>query len=219
MSKHPLTYKPKASKVEETSKQRTLDVVVKPRYCAEGKSKEITDKILMMIALDLRAVRIVEGRGCKTLMNYVEPGYTVPSRKHISTLLKHKHSLFMGKLKENLDKETLVKETESIVLTTDIWISATTEAYITVTVHYFDMYLKIQSFVLQTSAFPERHTGIDIATKLKEICDNFRFSEKVSFIVHDQTANMICSLDILEFERQWKSLSCTAHSAIYKIWI
>ena len=59
-------------------------------------------------------------------MNYLETRYSIPSRKHISTQLKYKHSLFIETLKEKLDKEA-----ENIMLTTDIWISAATEAYIT----------------------------------------------------------------------------------------
>ena len=149
----------------------------------------------------------MEGQGFKDLMKYVEPGYTVPSRKHIGKLLKHRHSLSIEKLKEKLDKEA-----ESVALTTDIWTSVATEAYITVTAHYFEKDWKIQSFVLQTPAFPERHTGTEIANKVKEICDNFRISEKVSYILHDQAANMMCSLDILESERGWERLNCAAHT-------
>ena len=32
---------------------------------------------------------------------------------------------------------------------------------------------------------------------------------KVSVVVHDQAANMQCTLDILESEQGWKSLNCT----------
>ena len=140
-------------------------------YCSEGKAKDNTNKIVMMNGLDLRPVRIVERCGFKHMMNYIKPGYSVPSRKHICTLLKHKHSLFIEKLKEKIDKGA-----ESIMLTTDIWICAATEAYIAVTVHYFHIDWKTQYFVLKISAFPECHTGIEIATKLKEIYDNFRAS-------------------------------------------
>lgn len=70
----------------------------------------------------------------------------------------------------------------------------------------------MKSCVLQTSAFPERHTGIEISGKLKEISDEFEIGTKVSVVVHDQAANMHCSLDILESERDWLSLSCTAHT-------
>ena len=62
------------------------------------------------------------------------------------------------------------------------------------------------------SVFSERHTGIEISGKLKEISDHFGITSKVSVVVHDQAANMICSLNILEKELSWKSLSCTTHT-------
>ena len=99
-----------------------------------------------------------------------------------------------------------------MALTTDIWTSADTEAYITLTVHYFDQNWKLQAFVLETNAFPETHTRVEIAKKLKTICDNFGIGEKVSTVVHDSAANMVLSLDILEAERDWESLCCTAHT-------
>ena len=57
-----------------------------------------------------------------------------------------------------------------------------------------------------------RHTRVEIAKKLKTICDNFGIGEKVSTVVHDSAANMVLSLDILEAERDWESLCCTAHT-------
>ena len=87
-----------------------------------------------MIALDLRPVRMVEAQGFRDLMAYLEPGYRIPCRKQFTKILRYKHSLLKGKLCEKL------KETDSVALTTDIWTSAATEAYITVTVHYFDHY-------------------------------------------------------------------------------
>lgn len=52
-------------------------------------------------------------------------------------------------------------------------------------------------FVLETSVFPERHTGI---AKLNEITDNFMIKDKVTAVVHDQAANMELSLFILNDE-------------------
>ena len=141
-----------------------------------------------MIALDLRPVRVVEGHGFKDLMHYLEPGYTIPSRKHFTKLLRHKHLLGKEKLCSKFE------EADSIALTTDIWTSAATQAYIT---HYLDLEWKLHAFVLQTAAFPERHTGVEIATKLKQICDDFGIGEKVPAIVHDRAARYSRSREIL----------------------
>ena len=156
-----------------------------------------------MIYADLRPVRIVECSGFKSLMNYLEPGYTIPSRKYFTKL---QHSSYKGQLQKQLHTEA-----ESVALTTDIWTSRAVEAYITVTAHYLNSLWVMYSYVLETSAFSERHTGVEIAGKLKDIADRFEIGTKVSVVVHDQAANMVNSLDILESERDWMSLNCTAH--------
>ena len=53
-----------------------------------------------------------------------------------------------------------------VALTTDIW---TSTAYMTVTLHYIDPNSVMQAFVLETFSFPERHTAVNIAEKLKEL--------------------------------------------------
>ena len=57
----------------------------------------------------------------------------------------------------------------SVALTTDIWTSMATEAYMTVAAHYIDPNWKLQNFVLETLLFPERHTAVNIAEKLKGV--------------------------------------------------
>ena len=127
--------------------------------------------------------------------------------KHFTKLLRLKHASCTEKLVKQLQDEVT-----GIVLTTDIWTNRAVEGYITVTPHYLDPSWTMKSYVLETSVFPERHTGIEISGKLKEISDCFGITSKVSVVVHNQAANMICSLNILEKELDWKCLSCTAHT-------
>jgi len=44
----------------------------------------------------------------------------------------------------------------------------------------------MRSFVLATKEFPERHTAIEIAQKLKEITTDFKVQDKVVCVVHDR---------------------------------
>ena len=44
-----------------------------------------------MIALDLKPVCMVEGKGFVDLLHYLEPGYKVPSRKHVTMMIQKKH--------------------------------------------------------------------------------------------------------------------------------
>ena len=72
---------------------------------------------------------MVEGRGFHKLMEYCEPGCTVPLRKHISKLMFDQ--FVSGK---TLLADKLQSDAFSLALTTDIWKSNSTEAYISLTV-------------------------------------------------------------------------------------
>ena len=86
----------------------------------------------------------------------------MPSRKQFTADINLKHT----KCKEVL-KQCLKNEAQFIALTTDIWTSLATENYFSVTAHYTDSNWELQAFVLETLSFPERHTGVNIADKLK----------------------------------------------------
>ena len=75
-----------------------------------------------------------------------------------------------------------------------IWTSLSTEAYITVTAHFIVPSFDSQACTLETKAFPERHTDLNIKEKIIESTDEFKVSNNVMSIVHDQAANMeLCS--------------------------
>ena len=63
-------------------------------------------------------------------MTFLQPGYRLPSRKYITTVLKGKHDVGKEQFKRN------IKEVFSVSLTTDIWSSLAAEGYIIVSVHY-----------------------------------------------------------------------------------
>ena len=81
----------------------------------------------------------------------------MPSKKHFSKLIHQKHKLAKAKLHET------IAAAGKIALTTDIWTSSATEAYLTVTAHYLSPTWDMCSFVLATQTFPEHHTGEAIA--------------------------------------------------------
>ncbi|XP_011406557.1 PREDICTED: zinc finger BED domain-containing protein 1-like [Amphimedon queenslandica] len=187
MAKHSLSYVSTASGSSQSKpqSQMKLDSMLKHKKCPEARAKAISDRILYMICADLHPVRMVKGSGFKSLIEILEPGYTIPSRKYFSNLLQAKYDCCKEVLRVKLEEET------SIALTTDIWTSRAVEAYITVTCHYLEEWA-LHSYVLTTCSFPERHTGIEIASKLQQIVDDFKIASKVSVVVHDQAANMLC---------------------------
>ena len=76
----------------------------------------------------------MEGEDFVELLYYVKPGYKVPSRKHVTKIIQKKHESIREKLQAKLDKEAT-----SISLTTDMWSSAATEVYVTVSAHYISL--------------------------------------------------------------------------------
>ena len=204
-SKHPLQYFP-AGKTATGSKTTTLDGFVRPSKCSEARAKGITDRVSQMIVQDLRPIRLVECEGFRNLLSYLEPGYTLPSRKQFNMDINHKFEACKDKLKKCLEAEAL-----SMALTTNIWTSMATEAYMTVTAHYIDPNLKLQNFVLETFPFPERHTDVNVAEKLKGVGERWGITHKVIIVNHDQGSNMEAAMEILTEECNWQSLACSAH--------
>ena len=205
-SKHALFYCPETKKTE--SKKNTLDGFIRPAKCSDARMKNITDRVTQMIVQDLRPIRMVECDGFRNLMSYLEPGYVLPSRKQFTADINLKHARCKEVLKERLN---LKNEAPFISLTTDIWTSLAMESYLTVTAHYIDNSWELQAFVLETLPFPERHTGVNIADKLKGLVERWDIMESVMMVSHDQGSNMKAAMEILHEECNWKSLHCAAH--------
>ena len=47
-------------------------------------------------------MRVIEDQGFLKMLAYLEPGYKVPSRKHITSIMQQKHEFGKKKLQERL---------------------------------------------------------------------------------------------------------------------
>ena len=161
---HPLKYATEAEKNKVgTSK---IDTFVSKTVCSEGYARKITSLLVEMLVLDLRPAATVEGVGFKRLVNYFDPNYRVPSAMHMAKCFTEKYETAKSTLTE------MHKEPQHIALTTDIWTSIATQAYITITAHFVSLDWDLKTFVLQTICFPEDHTAEKISEKVKEILAN-----------------------------------------------
>ena len=87
--------------------------------------------------------------------------------------------------------DKLQSEAFSLSLTTDIWTSSSTEAYISLTCHFLTSHWEFVDCVLATKSFPDHHTGENVWSTIKEILESHEISDyTVSSIVHDQGSNM-----------------------------
>lgn len=203
ISRHP-NQCPRVNRQESTTMDPlTLDNFVTPKKCSAVRSKEITRKIAEMVARDLRPISIVNVQGFKNFVNYIEPGYSVPSHTHIATVC---HRLYESE-KENL--ATMISKSEHFGLTTDIWTSSATQAYMTVTVHFIDESWKLCSKVLVTEEMPERHTGQHISDRLIKVASAWKIPpDKITACVRDNAANAVNGLQLTG----WCHFGCAAHT-------
>ena len=90
-AKHPEQYKRLTDSTDSSSsKQTTLTGVL--RKCSAQRASTITDLIAEFVARHLRPLSVVDGDGFKQLMGYIEPGYKVPSRTHVTSICRKKYN-------------------------------------------------------------------------------------------------------------------------------
>ena len=91
------------------------------------RAAEITRSLGEMIVKDLQPISIVEDRGFNTFVKTLDPHYRIPSRKH---MMEGTIADLYNRCKEKV--KAALQCAHSVVLTTDMWTSRTTEAYLTV---------------------------------------------------------------------------------------
>ena len=155
LKKHPASVEPKKSQASDTSsKQQTLKQVMGARSGIKMTERYqlLVRRIAEMCALDFRPLSIVNGEGFQSLVGNLDPNFKVPCH----TTVKNLHKIYCEK-KEEMMKA--VSSQSGVALRTDLWTSAPTGGYITLTSHYIDENWELRSQVLATRTMLERHTG------------------------------------------------------------
>ena len=201
-AKHPEQYKRITdSATSSSSKQTTLSTAF--HKCSPQRSSAITDLIAEFVARDLRPLSVVDGVGFRQLLGYIEPGYKVPSRTHVTSICSKKYRSTKESLLASFNKVS------NIALTSDIWTSRATQAYLTITCHFITADWKMEGKVLLTQEMHERHTGVHISERLMNGAKEWKIEEKISAVVRDNAANMVLAMELLE---DWSDQSCFGHT-------
>nr|XP_055035499.1 E3 SUMO-protein ligase ZBED1-like [Misgurnus anguillicaudatus] len=167
MKSHLLNHHPEKLREDTGNKIQTGQKTIKEAFTASlshnsTRAQDITRRIGEFIAKDLQPFSVVDNEGFRRLVNTLEPKYKIPSRPYFSqTCLPAIYKETMAKVAQSL------KQAESISLTTDGWTSRATQSYVTITAHAMTSEWEIKSFVLQTRALFESHTGHNIGEVIK----------------------------------------------------
>lgn len=181
----------------------------KETQCTTQKAAELSKRILRVIVKDMRPLSLVEGEAFIDMIEYACPGFKCPSRWWFTKQLEKAYQHTLEDLKKNLQGRS-----SKITLTTDAWTSIATEAYLGMTCHYINDNWEMVSFVLCTKPLEDRHTAENIARWIEEVAEKFDFSlrDDVQAIVHDNAANVVKALRILEERHGIASLRCAGHT-------
>lgn len=192
--------------IPSTSAQPTLIKAImraQPYKNDSNKKKELDNLVVRMIVEDLQPLSVVEDKGFKKLVNGLNPRYDLPSCREIGrTLLSSIDNREVERVHQELEKE------KHIPLTTDIWTSRQTKAFITVTAHYISPEWILKSVVLDTVHMVKSHTADNIAEELRFFCSKWGISYQICSIVTDNAANMIAAIKQMDI----RHLQCFAHS-------
>ena len=158
-----------------------------------------------MICVDLQPINIVENTGFSELIQYLQPGYHMISRRKMSkTLIPAKYNEKREKIINYLRDNLLFGS-----FTIDCWKSLNEDSFISFTCHLVDKNYKMSNLNLETHPFNDQHNSDNIYKITKSIMDRWNIKARnVVCIVHDNAANMKAAFKTSEY----KSVYCPIHT-------
>jgi hypothetical protein len=125
-----------------------------------------------------------------------------------STLKRRVMSLYTTMKKQKINELSSIDS--KISFTTDCWTSSNNKSFMGLTAHWIDSDYKICATTLDFCPLPVKHTGLNLATKLSEIWNDFGIQHKVLSITLDSAKNNDVMLDYIDKDDS-NSFSSFAH--------
>ena len=128
------------------------------------------------------------------MVHSLEPRYVILS-----------HRFFTLKSIPNLYKETNLSVQESlnsahrVAIMCDAWTPRATVLYLTGTAHYVSSEWKLMSYVLQTRAMDDSHTGTNVCEFLKAMADEWRIEKDGLVLVTGNASKMSLAAELGNF--------------------
>lgn len=190
------------------SKQSRVEDFLQRRDTTPQFGVALTDSILNMLIKDMRPLSMVDDQGFRAMVHTFHPGYTLPSRAFFTMMMEKKYEETFQKV-----KTAITAINSKVALTMDAWSSIATEAYLGITCHFISDNWELTSYSLTTMPLEERHTAGNIAAWIEEAADKFGIStNKIMSIVHDNAANVVAAVKLLEDRHEISSVRCAGHT-------
>ncbi|XP_036950720.1 zinc finger BED domain-containing protein 4-like [Acanthopagrus latus] len=169
------------------------------------KSRKLTQKIAEMIAMSDQPLSLVDDPGFRMLMEYMEPRYEMPSRRHMT------EKALPALQKKIIDKLiVLLKDVPDVAFTTDIWSSSVCPmSLLSLTAQWINSSFVLCRATLHAHEFRGSHTAERIQQEIEKMLNNWGIEKKrVHVILRDNAANMKRAM----LDMGVQSLGCVAHT-------
>ena len=88
-------------------------------------------------------------------------------------------------------KKTIAQISGKVSLTSDMWTASNNDAFLSLTIHFVDNNWVLKNFLLDIIPFSIRHTGINMATAIMNVLQEFDLAEKTLALMTDNASSMI----------------------------
>ena len=159
---------PKLASTEATPKLSSFFEAAKPRVCTSARKDAIDQALVIFKILDLVPFDTFEGEGFRQWMHLLEPGYTVPCAKTMTT----RHKALFDSEQEALKVDIMKARPGSVAVTRDGWTGVNNRNYDCLTAHDIT-----RDWTLRSQAVAIRETtgkkADDIMGSIKAITSEF----------------------------------------------
>ncbi|CAI5682842.1 unnamed protein product [Oreochromis niloticus] len=147
-------------------------------------------------------ISTVEQEGFIQLLKTLDRRYQLPSRKYFTREALPK---MYTEVRQSLAAQ--LTKVSHFALTTDMWSSRTCEPYMSVTIHFMEDW-ELKTACLQTSYFPQDHTGEHIAEALQDVLKTWKLNPTgLVAITTDNGANIVKAVQL----NKWPRIQCFGH--------
>lgn len=200
---------------QEKKRKRDGDKTVarkKPKTeISASKKREINRELMVYMALDMQPFSTVEGKGFRSLLRTLVPGYTPPHRTTFSRSLgPDLYQEVKDKLKEAMAEDTQ-QGLMSISCTTDGWTSRTRHDYLSLTVHYVTAAFDLKNVTIGVKLIDKDHTGLNLKLCLEELLSEWNLlnlPHVPTFFATDNALNIGSAVRL----GNWSHILCFAHT-------
>jgi len=136
-----------------------------PKPVGASRRKVIDQQVLRMIVKEYFPFSVVEDREFIKLIGMLNSGYTLPSRKTLTTsLLPVMYNEVYEKVRNDINSNA-----HYVSLITDSWTSVKNESYTAVTAHYIDKDCILKIYLLSCFKYSESHTSENLNNELVRV--------------------------------------------------